>query len=630
MTAAGVAQERPTLTLLSANTLAAEIDLRQVGEGAIENTTVGEGGLVTLGGKGFALAVTGRFGSLRHDGGLACAAIGLPRFDARGATDATKRHGAAAGWLEAYRDRGLDMFAGAHGAWSVVLFDFINRRALAAVDRFAVRPLCFRSDGGKIFFASRADDVPHVDDATDPQAIFDYAYHHFIPAPRTIFRDVARLDAAHRLVATREAVRVERHWQPDFAPAAMPFAERKAAFLSALTAAVSDQLPGESIGCYLSGGTDSSTVAGMVTQVTGKPVKTFSIGFDAAGYDEMAYARIAARQFKTDHTEYYITPDDLIERIAQVGASFDQPFGNSSALPAYFCARLAHDAGVTRMLAGDGGDELFGGNSRYASDKLFTAYEHVPGILKRSLIEPLALGLPLRGVPLLRKGARYVEIASTPVPGRMQLYNLLTRMGPANVFTPEFLAQVDVAEPHRRELATYAATPPASTLNRTLAYEWKYILADNDLPKVTATASLGGVDVGFPLLDDRLLDFSLGLPPNLKVRGRRLRYFFKEALRGFLPEEIIAKKKHGFGLPFGVWLMRNPALRAFALDAINALASRGIIQPTLARTLFEERIGEHAAYYGEMVWILMMLERWLDRPPHTREAQSRRAMSYMP
>jgi asparagine synthase (glutamine-hydrolysing) len=395
----------------------------------------------------------------------------------------------------------------------------------------------------------------------------------------------------------------------------MSFADRKAAFLSALADAVSDQLAGESIGCYLSGGTDSSTVAGMATRALGRPVKTFSIGFDAAGYDEMEYARIAARKFGTDHTEYYITPNDLIERIPLVASSFDQPFGNSSALPAFFCAKLAHDAGVTRMLAGDGGDELFGGNSRYASDKLFTAYEHVPGLLKRSLIEPLALGLPLGTVPLLRKGVRYVEIARMPVPGRMQLYNLLTRVGPANVFTSAFLADVDTTEPHRRELATYAATLPAATLNRTLAYEWKYILADNDLPKVTGTASLGGVDVGFPLLDDRLLDFSLGLPPDLKVRGRKLRYFFKEALRGFLPDEIITKKKHGFGLPFGVWLLRDQALREFARTSVNALAARGIIQPMLARTLFDERIGEHAAYYGEMVWILMMLEQWLARAP---------------
>jgi asparagine synthase (glutamine-hydrolysing) len=197
----------------------------------------------------------------------------------------------------------------------------------------------------------------------------------------------------------------------------------------------------------------------------------------------------------------------------------------------------------------------------------------------------------------------------------MQLYNLLTRIGPTTVFTPDFLARVDTREPHRRELATYAALLPAATLNRTLAYEWKYVLADNDLPKVVGTATLSGVDVGFPLLDDRLLDFSLALPPDLKVRGRKLRYFFKEALRGFLPDQIIAKKKHGFGLPFGVWLLRDRELREFARTAVDALAARGIIELPLARALFAEHIGEHAAYYGEMVWILMMLERWLARAP---------------
>jgi len=614
-------EQRHRLALRSPNTLAGTVDLSRVGElstaqgASAPQKATDAAGVTTLAGGSFALATVGRLASARNEGALLCVGVGAPRFDSRIAAEASNRRGPVAGWLEAYRERGVEMFEGVHGAWSVVLVDAAQRRVLAAVDRFAMRQLCFTASGSVFSFASRADEVPGGSDEIDPQAIFDYLYHHFIPAPRTIFTRVQRLDAAHRIIATPEAVSVERHWHPHFAPVAVPFETRKELFLAALAGAVSDQLAGESIGCYLSGGTDSSTVAGMVTEVTGAQVKTFSIGFDAAGYDEMEYARIAARRFNTDHHEYYITPEDLIARIPYVASSFDQPFGNSSALPAFFCAKLAHEAGVTRMLAGDGGDELFGGNSRYATDKLFTAYEHVPAFLKGALIEPLALGLPVARIPLLRKVARYVEIARTPVPGRMQLYNLLTRIGPSSIFTPEFMAGIDPTAPHRHELASFAATPKAATLNRTLAYEWKYILADNDLPKVTGTASLGGVDVGFPLLDDRMLDFSLALPPEQKVRGRKLRYFFKEALRGFLPDEIIAKKKHGFGLPFGVWLMRDQALSQFARTSVNALAARGIIQPELAKTLFDERIGEHAAYYGEMVWILMMLERWLDRPP---------------
>ena len=202
-----------------------------------------------------------------------------------------------------------------------------------------------------------------------------------------------------------------------------------------------------------------------------------------------------------------------------------------------------------------------------------------------------------------------------PMPDRMQIYNLLTRIGPSSVFTPEFLAGVD---PARAASRTSSRPSPRrrqrATLNRMLAYDWQYTLADNDLPKVTGTATLAGVDVGFPLLDDRLLDFSLGLPPAHKLRGRKLRWFFKEALRGFLPDEIIAKKKHGFGLPFGVWLMRDRA-PARARPRRRSTRSRHAASSgrSLSRTLFDERIGEHAGYYGEMVWILMMLEQWLAR-----------------
>jgi asparagine synthase (glutamine-hydrolysing) len=613
------------VTLRVTDTLAGWVDLRHSGEAAEAGPSeIGGSGVSTLSGSGFSVAACGRFSSLRQEGALVCAAVGSPRFDPGAAA---AQHGAAAGWFALYRDFGPEMFARAHGAWSVVIIDLARRQVVAGVDRFAMRPLCLRFDDGILGFASRADEVPGQSDAIDAQALFNYVYHHVIPAPRTIFKDVSRLDAAHCLVASAERIRVERHWQPQFAPQDVPFAERREAFLSALSAAVSDQLAGESIGCYLSGGTDSSTVTGMVSRITGKPVKTFSIGFDAAGYDEMRYARIAARAFGADHHEYYVTPDDLVARIPDVAAFYDQPFGNSSALPAYFCAKHAHDDGVSRMLAGDGGDELFGGNSRYATDKLFTAYEGVPDVLKRSLIEPIALGLPLRSLPLARKGARYVEIARLPVPGRLQLHNLLMRMGPATVFTPEFLAEIDVDEPHRCELATYAATPAAATLDRTLAFEWKYVLADNDLPKVVGTASLGGVDVGFPFLDDRLLDFSLSLPCDLKVRGRKLRYFFKEALRGFLPDEIVAKKKHGFGLPFGVWLMQTPALRDIADDAIEVLERRGIIRAGLRRELFNKRIGEHAGYYGEMIWVLMMLERWLGRPSRRPDPSPKRAQT---
>src|SRR5262249_16699723 len=142
-----------------------------------------------------------------------------------------------------------------------------------------------------------------------------------------------------------------------------------------------------SVGTFLSGGTDSSTVAGMLGEVTGQPARTYSIGFDAQGYDEMAYARIAARHFNTRHNEYYVTSDDVVSAIPQIAAVHDQPFGNASAVPTFYCAKLARDDGVDVLLGGDGGDELFGGNDRYATQYLYSLYSDLPSGLRKGLIE---------------------------------------------------------------------------------------------------------------------------------------------------------------------------------------------------------------------------------------------------
>jgi asparagine synthase (glutamine-hydrolysing) len=195
----------------------------------------------------------------------------------------------------------------------------------------------------------------------------------------------------------------------------------------------------------------------------------------------------------------------------------------------------------------------------------------------------------------------------------MQMYNLLLRLGVENVFTPDFLAQVDTTDPLRQQREVWNHVQQAGTLNRMLAYDWRYTLAEADLPKVCGSTSLAGVSVGFPFLDPALVDLSLRLPAEYKLKGLKLRWFFKEALRGFLPDEIITKKKQGFGLPFGVWLTRHPALMTLASDSLLGFATRGVVRPEFIRQLLDARLREHPGYYGEMVWILMMLEQWLRR-----------------
>jgi len=311
------------------------------------------------------------------------------------------------------------------------------------------------------------------------------------------------------------------------------------------------------------------------------------------------------------HHEYYVTPDDLVKSIADVAQSYDQPFGNSSALPAYYCAKVARGNGVTRMLAGDGGDELFGGNSRYAKQRIFGWYQGVPAPLRSGLMEPLLERTPLGNLPLLKKGKSYVEQAKVPMPERDEMYNLVLRLGLAEVLTPEFLARIDDRAPARLRREVWEMAKTGSEVNRTLAFDWRFTLADSDLPKVRGTTALAGVDVRFPFLADEVLAFSLKLPADFKLKGLKLRWFFKEALRGFLPDEIITKKKQGFGLPFGLWATKHAALKALALDSLSSLAGRGIVRPDFIATLVDKRLPEHPGYYGEMVWILMMMEQWL-------------------
>jgi asparagine synthase (glutamine-hydrolysing) len=537
--------------------------------------------------------------------------LGKPRFADSELAAIAARDGVPAAWRQAFEKFGASAPTRATGDFAVAM-ELADGRSFLAIDRFAIQTLCYRVANDCLQFAPRADAFADSGTELDPQAIFDYLYFHVIPSPRTIFKDVFRLPPGHCALFEHGKLTVAPYWTPTFNENTREsFADLREEFLQIVREAVSSRLDQGKTGCYLSGGTDSSTVAGMLTKITGQPAETYSIGFDVEGYDEMEYARIAVRHFGTHHHEYYVTPDDLVAGMPMVAASFDQPFGNSSAVPAYYCALKARQDGIDTLLAGDGGDELFGGNTRYAKQRVFGIYDDLPAFVCKGLAEPLTDSGMFDHVPLLKKGASYVRQARVPMPDRMQTYNLLMRMGLDQVFTANFLKLVDAGEPQQRQRDVYGACPPASLVNKMLTYDWRYTLAESDLPKVVGSARLANISVGFPLLDDRLLDFSLKLPTSYKLKGFKLRWFFKEALRGFLPDDILTKKKHGFGLPFGRWAVSHAPLKKLAADSLHSLAARGVIRSEFIDTVLNQHLPEHPGFYGELVWILTMLEQWL-------------------
>lgn len=530
--------------------------------------------------------------------------------------------------LSRWRERGDAVLDELTGEFLVALSDPGTGRALIAVDRFSTFPLFWAEHGGRLGFSARPDQAATLAGrpyAANWQAIFAYVYFHMIPAPLSIFDGVQRLDLGEALRVDGGRLTVFRYWNPVFDETRpFDFARERASFLAAVHDGVAECTAGfeqDRIGCFLSGGTDSSTIAGMVTRHFGAPARTFSIGFDVGGYDESRYSRLAAEHFGTDHTEYYLKPEDVLSGVDVIASGYEQPFGNSSAVPTYFCAQIARDKGITRMLGGDGGDELYGGNVRYAKQAVFAYYERAPRMLRDSMIEPLLFGA-MKNVDakLIAKARSYIEQAKEPLPDRLQSrYNLLNWLGADDVFTAGFLERVDTGQPLALEREVWsrgrAANGELSQLNHLLAWDFKFTLADSDLPKVTRMCHAAGVEVAFPMLTRALVEHSLQLRPDQKMKGRRLRHLFKESLRGFLPDEIIEKQKQGFGVPFGDWVLSNEGLRARADDALGSLADRGIIRAEFLDRLRGELRSGHAGYFGTMVWILMILELWLRQSP---------------
>jgi asparagine synthase (glutamine-hydrolysing) len=518
----------------------------------------------------------------------------------------------------ALRARGKDALASIGGDFALAAWNASTGRGLLAVDRVGAHQLVHTRTADGLAFGTSLDMLgghPAVRRELSSQGLFDYLYYHVCPGPETIFNEMSRLAPGHCLEFGEGLEGSPRaYWSMQFTEGrGQSIKSLEDEFITLLEDAVRESSESPSCGAFLSGGTDSSTVSGMLGRVRAAPAKTFSIGFDVPGFDETEFARIAAKHFGSEHHEYYVTPADVVASLPSIAASYDQPFGNASAVPTFHCARFAREHGVSRLLAGDGGDELFGGNERYAKQHLLGLYQRVPSALRRAVIEPMLESATwARKVPPLGKLRSYVEQAKPAMPKRYESYNLLQHLGIENVLTADFLATVDQNHPSRLMAQEHARYADASLVNQMMGIDLRFILADGDLPKVSHMCNLAGIDVAFPLLDDRLIEFSRGLPSELKLRGTHLRWFFKHALRAFLPPAVITKKKHGFGLPVGHWLIEHRPLYELAVDSIKLLEPRGIVRPKFINELLNSKLREHPGYYGTMVWVLMMLGLWLD------------------
>lgn len=505
------------------------------------------------------------------------------------------------------------------GRFAQVVWQPRDGRVAAITDPFSSLPLFTLVKDG--VFAVSTD--PHIlarspwcDRQVDLEAVYHYMNFACIPAPFTIFRGIRRLEPSTRLRGGGgRSVSEDRYFVQEYpedlrgsdADLAVELRER-------IVATVEEYGLGSSPGwgCFLSGGTDSSSIVSILARKEGPGrVKSFSIGFAEAGYDELDYARLAAEACGATPSVQRVSREQAQALVDRVVDGYDQPFGNASAIPTIACADLAHGKGVTTLLAGDGGDEIFGGNERYAKDKIMESWFAMP---KRVRALGSALGAAASGtsVHFLNRVENFFQRASIPNPDRFYTDDSFASDHFDELLHPDFRSKVarDASLDVMRDI--YRLGQTGGPLHRIMRLDLLMAIARNDIPKVHGATRLAGVTVRFPLLDPRLVAFTSRLEERHKVRRVTKRYLFKQAMKGILPDATLKKKKQGFGLPISVWLRSDRAFKDAVRDTLfdGRAAGRGFWQQKFVEDLLAEH--ERGGWdHSDSIWRLFILERWL-------------------
>jgi asparagine synthase (glutamine-hydrolysing) len=504
------------------------------------------------------------------------------------------------------------------GNFAVIILDTENRRLVAATDRIGIRPVYWHERGNAYYLSSRINGIRRVCPSLeiDDGAIYAYMHHSMIPSPYTIYKSVQKLEPGFLLEANVRRHSLVQYWDitnmPKLPESEDEIAERVYERIDNAVSLMRDGIAKEGkFACFLSGGTDSSSICGLLSRNSNTSIRAYSVGFSEADYSEMVYAKTAAKKFGLALHDIYLQPKDVIELLPYIIKAYDEPFGNSSAIPVLYCVRSAARDGILHMLAGDGGDEIFAGNEWYARQQLFRDYYKIPIAVRNYIIEPL-LTNRLERLPFsfFRKAGSYVRRAKMCDIDRLYSYRYVTD---EEMFDPVFLARcnresvANIARKHFNRL------PDAVPLDRTLYHDMKLVITDNDLRKVTRMCEVAHVRVQYPMLDYPVIDLGFRISADLKLKGTsNLRYIFKQAFRDLLPRKILKKRKHGFGAPIARWLRTDRRMREFASKLLfdKRHLDRGYFNPSFVLKLWDMNLNARNDVYGYKVWNLVMLEAW--------------------
>jgi asparagine synthase (glutamine-hydrolysing) len=510
-----------------------------------------------------------------------------------------------------YEERGPAFVEALRGMFAIAIWDARHGRLLLARDRFGIKPLYYRVADGAISFASELKALlrqPGFSREIDPEALEAFLAFNSIPAPLTIFREARKLPPGHTLVAEGGEVTVVRYARPAPVHAGEVRSEGDDALAEELLDRLRDSVRAHlvsdvPVGVLLSGGIDSSALTAMAAAESGYRVSTFSIGFEESSFDELDRARLVAKRYGTDHHELTLRPDavDLLPRLVE---AFDEPFGDSSALPTYLVSQLAADT-VKVVLSGEGGDELFGGYYTYVADRLAPRIGRAAPFLR-----PLVERLPSSSakVSFDYKAKRFVRGAHLPPVERHHAWK--------EIFSPDaqsdLLSADRVSDPLDVYRARYAETEGAEELARLQDLDLGIYLVDDLLVKTDRASMAHSLEARVPFLDPVVAELALALDTKRKVRGFSKKRLLRRALEPLLPREISRARKQGFSIPVAAWLRGD--LAPFARDVLSAetIERQGYLSPEAVNRVLEDHVSGREDL-SRQIWGLLSFTLWFDR-----------------
>jgi asparagine synthase (glutamine-hydrolysing) len=521
--------------------------------------------------------------------------------------------------LAAYERWGVECPRRLRGMFTFAIWDPRRRRLFLARDRVGIKPLVYSWDGRRLLFASEIKSIlqsPDVPRTLDWDALREYLTYHYIPAPRTIFKEIRKLLPASSLVIDVDGgqPQLATYWNLKFAPDERRsegdwVAELQVRLDDAVKSHLVSDVP---VGAFLSGGMDSSTVVAMMARAAGGRIRTFSIGFDESDFDELAYARQVARRYGTDHYELVVKPD-AVQALQHLSWQLDEPFADSSVLPTYYVSKITREQ-VTVALSGDGGDENFAGYRRYArASALHDRLDRGPGVLARGLSRLAGRMLPagVRGrgtAELFGAGPidRYARMMTYERPWSLRRLLTADAQRQMSPFTD--------AEAFHRVVAAGGAPDYVAALQHLDIHTY---LPNDILAKVDWASMLVSLESRVPLLDHELMEFVATMPTRFKLVNGTGKAILKTAMRDMLPAEVIDRPKMGFGVPLARWF------RGELADFVTSVLSDRRTQERgwLDRAAMTRLVAEHASGARDRssaIWAVVSLELWARRWFDTR------------